>query len=165
MKKSIMLCIALTVSGQVVASGFGTMARVVSSQPVYVDQWVQESVPSRECREERTYRNTSEETRLGRVIVGGLIGSAIGREVSDSSRAGTVGAILGGAIASQPRYQAHQVCHDSYRIQNVRVSSFSHYDVTVTHRGRLVTIKRPFPAPIGSLVSVNQRPRHSQFRY
>lgn len=165
MKKSLIFAIALAGSGPVLASGFGSMARVVASEPVYVDRWIEQSVPSRECREERTYRHTSDETRLGRVIIGGLIGSAIGREVSDSSRAGTVGAILGGAVASQPRYQSHQVCHDTYSVQHVRVSSFSHYDITVTHRGRLVTLERPYPAAIGSLVSLNQRPRHREFRY
>lgn len=165
MKQSIAILIALLGSGQVLASGFGSSARVVSSDPVYVSKWVEQSVPSRECREERTYRRSSDEARLGRVIVGGLLGSAIGREVSDSRRAGTVGAILGGAIASQPRYTTRQVCHDTQRVEHVRVSNFSHYDITVTHRGRLVTVQRPYPAAIGSTIPLNQRPHRTHFRY
>lgn len=165
MKKQMVFVSLMILSSQSIAAGFGTMARVVSSEPVFVDQWVLESIPTRHCEVERHPRLTSDEARVGRLILGGLIGSAIGREVSDSSRAGTVGAIVGGAIASQPRYESKRVCYETYRSQHVRVSTLSHYDVTVTHRGRLLTVQKKYPASIGSLVSINQANTRSHFRY
>lgn len=95
-------------------------ARVIDSQPIY--ETVSYNDPVRECRiEERLVRHPSRNKTP--VILGSIIGGAIGNELGHSKtnkKVGVVvGSILGGAIASDINREHNRHRHSEVRHERV----------------------------------------------
>ena len=80
-------------------------------------------------------RHYQRKPRLENVIIGGLIGSVIGNQISNNHGAGTMGAVVGSIFAADnDSYNTSCEYSSSYIKENKRV--FSHYKIKVrTNRG------------------------------
>ena len=74
---------------------------IVSTQPFYKS--VTRQIPSQSCStvDVPIVKRSGGGDNIGSLIIGGLIGSAVGNQVSGADGAGAVGAIIGGAIANE----------------------------------------------------------------
>lgn len=117
-------------------------AKVVSAKPIY--ETVSYSEPYEECRyEERTVRRHGDSNTA--VILGSLIGGAIGNKLGhnkSNKRVGAVaGAILGGSIAKDihhnkegyRRVRNEKVCSTAYQVSYKE--EVTGYDVAYKYRG------------------------------
>ena len=147
------------------AGDYGSYGRVIENMPVYEDRWVVETVPVNTC-EYRSNTRQSNQPNLGRIIVGGLIGSAVGNQISGEPGMGTLGALIGGSMASSDDGSYRErVCRTHYEERERRVSSLSHYNVTVTHRGRLITVQSANQRRIGSKIYLGSQHRFGKKYY
>ena len=80
-----------------------------------------------------------------------LIGSFIGNEISNTPGFGTLGAVVGFSLAD-PYNHDETSCHTVWRPERHTVRSFSYYEVTATHRGRIVRFQSQHPYQIGEHV-------------
>ena len=94
-------------------------APVISSKPVY--QTYTRNIPIQECTTIYVEQNSnSDGDILTRMIVGGLIGSAVGNQVSGDHGAGSAGAVIGSIIANEAgrregsTTQPREVCNTVY---------------------------------------------------
>ena len=77
---------------------FGDTARVTHVEPIY--RTVRVNEPRRECWTEEVHYSRPQHgsNKAGGMIIGGLIGGAIGHNIEDSRNAPLVGALIGSAI-------------------------------------------------------------------
>ena len=103
---------------------------VVDIKPIYYNQEINKPTTHKTCT-----RHYQRKPRLENVIIGGLIGSVIGNQISNNHGAGTMGAVVGSIFAAD-NYSYNTSCEysSSYIKENRRV--FSHYKIKVrTNRG------------------------------
>jgi len=163
--KKLVIPFVLLGSSIVQAGSYDSYGRVVESIPVYQDRWVTESIPVNTC-EYRTRGGSGSGNNVGRILIGGLIGSAVGNHISGADGMGTLGALVGGAIASDSEHSYQEkVCRTRYETREHRVSSLSHYNVKVTHRGRLVTVESQQRYPIGSRIFIDSTSKRFSNRF
>lgn len=79
---------------------------------------------------------------LGKTIIGGAIGSAVGNQVSKSDGAGTAGAVLGAIIANRdnPSSVERRCRIESRYGQSTTQSIYSHSQITFTYEGKVYTL-------------------------
>lgn len=122
--------LALTVASSAFAESvtYNKSARVISVNPSY--ETVEEQTPKRVCKttEVPVYETTRKDgdDSIISFIIGGAIGSAVGKQISDANGAGTVGAIVGGALANE-----HQKKHNS--TQDVKIVGYKRAEQCETH--------------------------------
>jgi uncharacterized protein YcfJ len=113
---------------------------VTRSEAIFATRTVQEPRSTIRCNEPRGSQNTS----LGQIVVGGLIGSAIGNKLSDRDGAGTLGAVAGvlHATNSNNRQRCFNETHYTSRTEQYP----SHYLIHVRTGGKQLqfTSNRPY---------------------
>jgi len=79
---------------------------------------------------------------LGKTIIGGAIGSAVGNQVSKSDGAGTAGAVIGAIIANRDNpANIERRCRMETRYgQTTSQSVYSHSQITFTYEGKVYTL-------------------------
>ena len=94
-------------------------APVITSIPVY--QTYTRNIPIQECTTVYVEDNSNTQSNtIQRMIIGGLLGSAVGNQVSDSHGSGTAGAVIGSIIANEAgrnestTIQPRDVCNTVY---------------------------------------------------
>ena len=123
-------------------------AKVVSSKAVWSVKTISQPISHEEC-EERLLLHWSGNL-VGDIIIGGLIGAAIGNAVSDAHGMGALGTSLGALFVadsydqSSPTYKCTR--KTIYREQQEKV--LNHYDVKVRLHDKFITFKsnRPLSA-------------------
>ncbi len=123
---------------------------VTRSQAVWATRIVSEPISTTTCRN----ANKSQNISLGDLVVGGLIGSAIGNKLSDNHGAGTLGAVAGAWTASTnkqrhkcvrettytnhtEKYPSHYVIHVRTGAQRLKFDSSRPYQINERVRVRV----------------------------
>ena len=103
---------------------------VVNVKPIYYNQVINKPTTYKTCTS--LYQR---KPKLENIIIGGLIGSVIGNQISNNHGAGTMGAVVGSIFAADnDSYNTSCKYSSSYIKENRRV--FSHYKIKVrTNRG------------------------------
>ena len=146
MKKKLLLAITfVTVSGMdVTAHERLSSGHVINIRPVH-ENWV-EHRQVKKIRCQTIYK--SDESRIHDVFLGSLIGSIIGNKVSDSPGFGSLGAVVGMGIAGS-RHRHAERCQTTWHPERYTTRSLSHYEVSVVHRGRTISMRSQHPYLIG----------------
>ena len=108
MKKNLLkaaLVILISPSGFVATAGAherDRIAHVTNVQPVYETRVENRHIAETQCSGIRP----SSQKRINDLVVGSLIGSVIGNEISDTPGFGALGAVMGWGIAESRRYSS-----------------------------------------------------------
>ena len=78
---------------------------------------------------------------MGDVVIGGLVGSAIGNKLSDKHGAGSLGALFGAVTAMDRSSVKRRVCHDQTSYRKTTEDIADHYLVHVRANGRNLTFR------------------------
>tara|TARA_B110000238_G_C15851528_1_gene321273 strand:- start:100 stop:567 length:468 start_codon:yes stop_codon:yes gene_type:complete len=94
--------------------------------------------------------------RLSNMAVGGLIGSVIGNKISNNHGAGTIGAVFGSLIAADnsQRYNT-QDCSEYIYYSNKTIQEFSHYNIKVRTKRRVLNIRSNEPYNVHDVIYFN----------
>ena len=137
-------------------------AKVVSSEAVWSFNSVARPETKGECvKTQASHKNP--ENLVGDIIIGGLIGAAIGNAVSDAHGMGALGTSLGALFIADsydqnsPTYKCTR--KTIYREQQERV--LSHYDVKVRLNDKFITFKSNRPLKRHSFVKVRSTERYT----
>ena len=86
--------------------------------------------------------NSNNFNKLSDMALGGLIGSVVGNKISNNHGAGTIGAVFGSLIAAGNTQQyVTQNCSEYTYYSNKTVQQFSHYNIKVRTKRRVLNIK------------------------
>ena len=117
---------------------------------------------TKKCKETLTY-STDPGNLVGDIIIGGLIGAAIGNAVSDAHGMGALGTSLGALFVADsydqnsPTYKCTR--KTIYREQQEKV--LNHYDVKVRLYDKFITFKSNRPFKRHSFVKVRSTERYT----
>ena len=90
----------------------------------------------------RNNEHTNNFNKLSDMALGGLIGSVVGNKISNNHGAGTIGAVFGSLIAAGNTQQyITQNCSEYTYYSNKTVQQFSHYNIKVRTKRRVLNIK------------------------
>ena len=112
---------------------------VTGVETIWKQRIVQEPVTTRSCETVRSHSRV--EGNVGDVVIGGLIGSAIGNKLSDNHGAGSLGALFGAVTAMDRAPRQRQVCRDRTSYHETTENIADHYLVHVRADGRNLTFR------------------------
>ena len=92
---------------------------------------------------------------MGDVVIGGLVGSAIGNKLSDRHGAGSLGALLGAVTAMDRSSDKRSVCHDQTSYRKTTEDIADHYLVHVRTEGRILTFRSNHRYRVNQRVSLS----------
>ena len=146
MRTNLLLAIIFT-------TGFGTnvmahkqnnVGHVIDIRPVYESRVEHRQVATTECDTEYKLNKR----RVHDAVLRSLIGSVIGDEISDAPGFGALGAIVGIAVADS-RHHHPEKCRIVWRPERYTTRLLSHYEVSIVHRGRTMSMRSEHPYRIG----------------
>ena len=101
------------------------------------------------CRKTHNYNSAN----FADIAVGGLVGSVIGNKISDVHGAGTIGALFGSMIAlDNPKRQVSETCYEKTIYSQRKITKFSHYDVKVRTKRKIINIQSSTPYNIHDVI-------------
>ena len=114
------------------------------------------------------YGKSQGSSELGSMIIGGLIGSAVGNKLSDNNGAGSVGAVAGALLgreqakqSTKPEnivgYRQKEVCQTNRIIQEEVIEKIVGYRIKVEADGRILSLNASKPLTVGDRVEVNKK--------
>ena len=112
---------------------------VTGVETVWMQRVIHEPVTTTSCHTNRAY--TDFHGNVGDVVIGGLIGSAIGNKLSDKHGAGSIGALFGAAAAMDRSSDKRSACHDQISYRKTTEDFADHYLVHVRADGRDLTFR------------------------
>ena len=112
---------------------------VTAVETVWTQRVIHEPVTITSCHTSQSH--SGYQGNIGDVVIGGLVGSAIGNKLSDNHGAGSLGALFGAAAAMERSPRQRRACHDktSYRERTENVAD--HYLVHVRADERDLTFR------------------------
>jgi uncharacterized protein YcfJ len=128
---------AAQASGQVIdetRTGYVTGVETVWTQRI-----VQEPVTTRSCETVRSHSRL--QGNVGDMVVGGLVGSAIGNKLSDNHGAGSLGALFGAMAAMDRTSGTRKVCRDRTTYHHTTEQVADHYVIHVRSGGRNLSFR------------------------
>ena len=146
MRKILLLAIIFT-------TGFGTnvmahkrnnVGHVIDVRPVYESRVEYRQVAKTECDTEYKLNKR----HVHDVVLGSLIGSVVGNEISDAPGFGALGAIVGIGVANS-RHRHSERCRTVWHPKRYTTRLLSHYEVSIVHRGRTMSMRSEHPYRIG----------------
>ena len=126
---------------------------VTAVETVWTQRAIHEPQTTTSCYTSRSHSGFH--GNVSDVVIGGLIGSAIGNKLSDKHGAGSFGALVGAAAAMDRSSDKRRVCHDqiSYRTTNEHI--VDHYLVHVRADGRDLTFPSDRPYRVNQRISLS----------
>ena len=126
---------------------------VTAVETVWTQRAIHEPLTTTSCHTSRSHSGFH--GNVSDVVIGGLIGSAIGNKLSDKHGAGSLGALFGAAAAMDRSSDKRRVCHDqiSYRTTNEHI--VDHYLVHVRADGRDLTFPSDRPYRVNQRISLS----------
>ncbi|MDC3141312.1 hypothetical protein OBA40_08165 [Alphaproteobacteria bacterium] len=101
------------------------------------------------------YNNNSSQ-RTANMIIGGLIGSVVGNQISNKDGAGTIGAVFGSLIgADQTNYPTTSNCYEEKFYTTETYNTISHYKIKVRTRNGYRVINSPHSYNIHDIIPLN----------
>ncbi len=118
------------------------------------------------------YGQGKQNDELGSMIIGGLIGSAVGNKLSDSNGAGAAGAVAGALIGrshskntaqqgSVVGYRQQEVCQTNRVVLEEEVTKITGYRLHVEADGRILTLEDKSAAAVGERVEIRKQVTYS----
>jgi len=114
------------------------------------------------------YGEGQKSSELGSMIIGGLIGSAVGNKLSDSNGAGSAGAVAGALLGREHAnknaesgnivgYRQQEVCQTNRVVHEEVVEKIVGYRIKVEADGRILSLNSSKPLNVGERVEVNKK--------
>ena len=102
------------------------------------------------------HHNNNSSQRTANMIIGGLIGSVVGNQISNKDGAGTIGAVFGSLIgADQTKYPTTSNCYEEKFYTTESYNTFSHYKIKVRTRNGYRVINSPHSYNIHDIIPLN----------
>jgi len=169
-----------TLPGQVMAdqTAIRTMTGTVNNVEILTSTYIRKTpVSERVCKIEDVpiygqNQNSGEDTELGSMIIGGLIGSAVGNQLTDADGAGTFGAVTGAILGREHNknkqkssnivgYRQEEVCTIEKSTREERVEEVTGYRLTIDVNDEVVTLKSSQRYDVGDLINIRTRTTYS----
>ena len=112
---------------------------VTGVETVWTQRIINEPVTTRSCHTKQSHSGFH--NNMGDVVIGGLVGSAIGNKLSDKHGAGSLGALFGAVTAMDRSSGKQRVCHDQTSYWKTTEDIADHYLVHVRADGRNLTFR------------------------
>jgi uncharacterized protein YcfJ len=165
-----------TLPGQAMAdqTAIRTMTGTVNNVEILTSTYIRKTpVSERVCKIEDVpiygqNQNSGEDTELGSMIIGGLIGSAVGNQLTDADGAGTFGAVTGAILGREHNknkqkssnivgYRQEEVCTIEKSTREERVEEVTGYRLTIDVNDEVVTLKSSQRYDVGDLINIRTR--------
>jgi uncharacterized protein YcfJ len=113
------------------------------------------------------------ESDLGAMIIGGVIGSAIGNKTSDNEGAGAAGAVVGALLGREHAkknqgggqqiigYRQQEVCNIRTMMTEQTVEEITGYRVRIEVDGKIISLESKRPRNLGERVEINRKTTYS----
>jgi uncharacterized protein YcfJ len=169
-----------TLPGQAMAdqTAIRTMTGTVNNVEILTSTYIRKTpVSERVCKIEDVpiygqNQNSGEDTELGSMIIGGLIGSAVGNQLTDADGAGTFGAVTGAILGREHNknkqkssnivgYRQEEVCTIEKSTREERVEEVTGYRLTIDVNDEVVTLKSSQRYDVGDLINIRTRTTYS----
>ncbi len=106
------------------------------------------------------------------MIIGGLLGSAVGNKLSDANGGGAAGAVAGALLGRQHAknstqqgnivgYRQQEVCQTKRVMLEEEVTKITGYRLQVEADGRILSLEDPNPANVGDRVEIRKQVNYS----
>ncbi len=126
---------------------------VTAVETVWTQRIINEPVTTTSCHTNQAHLGFH--GNMGDVIVGGLVGSAIGNKLSDKHGAGSLGALFGAVTAMDRSSSKRSVCHDLTSFRKTTEDIPDHYLVNVQADGRNLTFRSNHRYRVNQRVSLS----------
>lgn len=114
------------------------------------------------------YGEGQKSSELGSMIIGGLLGSAVGNKLSDSNGAGSAGAVAGALLGREHAnksaqsgnivgYRQQEVCQTNRVVHEEVVEKVVGYRIKVEADGRILSLNSSKALNVGERVEVNKK--------
>jgi uncharacterized protein YcfJ len=169
-----------TLPGQAMAdqTAIRTMTGTVNNVEILTSTYIRKTpVSERVCKIEDVpiygqNQNSGKDTELGSMIIGGLIGSAVGNQLTDADGAGTFGAVTGAILGREHNknkqkssnivgYRQEEVCTIEKSTREERVEEVTGYRLTIDVNDEVVTLKSSQRYDVGDLINIRTRTTYS----
>ena len=113
------------------------------------------------------------ESDLGAMIIGGVIGSAIGNKTSDNEGAGAAGAVVGALLGREHAkknqgggqqiigYRQQEACNIRTVMTEQTVEEITGYRVRIEVDGKIISLESKRPRNLGERVEINRKTTYS----
>ncbi|MGB2000783.1 MAG: hypothetical protein ACPH9S_04760 [Candidatus Puniceispirillaceae bacterium] len=112
---------------------------VTGVETVWTQRVIHEPVTTTSCHLTRSHVGV--QGNVGEMVIGGLVGSAIGNKLSDNHGAGSLGALFGAVAAMDKSPRQRRVCRDQTNYNQRTENVADHYVVHVRADGRSLTFR------------------------
>ena len=113
------------------------------------------------------YAEGKESNEIGSMLLGGLLGSAIGNKLSDSNGAGSVGAVAGALVGRKKAkddaengeiigYRQQEVCTTQRIVLEEIVEKITGYRVQIEADDRILMIEHSQPLSVGERIEIRK---------
>ena len=126
---------------------------VTAVETVWTQRIINEPVTTTSCHTNQAYSGF--QGNMCDVVIGGLVGSAIGNKLSDRHGAGSLGALFGAVTAMDRSSDKRSVCHDQTSYQKTTEDIADHYLVHVRTEGRILTFRSNHRYRVNQRVSLS----------
>jgi uncharacterized protein YcfJ len=149
----------------------GTVVDTITLTSTYIRKT---PTDQRSCRTEDVpiYAEQEGGSELGSMIIGGLIGSAIGNKMSDNEGAGAAGTVAGALIGREHAknknkpsrivgYKQQEICSTSTVMREETVNEVTGYRNHIEIGGQIIKIQTKTPLMVGSRIDVQRTTTYS----
>ena len=126
---------------------------VTAVETVWTQRIINEPVTTTSCHTNQA--RSGFHRNMGDVVIGGLVGSAIGNKLSDRHGAGSLGALFGAVTAMDRSSDKRSVCHDQTSYRKTTEDIADHYLVHVRTEGRILTFRSNHRYRVNQRVSLS----------
>ena len=112
---------------------------VTAVETVWTQRIINEPVTTTSCNTNQAHSGFH--SNMGDVVIGGLVGSAIGNKLSDRHGAGSLGALFGAVTAMDRSSDKRSVCRNQTSYRKTTEDIADHYLVHVRADGRNLTFR------------------------
>ena len=148
----------------------GTVVDTITLTSTYIRKT---TTDQRNCRTEDVpiYAESEGNSELGSMIIGGLIGSAVGNKLSDNDGAGAAGTVAGAILGREHSknqknsrivgYKQQESCTVKTVMLEENVSEITGYRNHIELDGKIIKLESKSPLAVGSRVEVIRRISYS----
>ena len=174
---AVVVAIGMAMPGQSIANQttFNTIVGKVKNVEILTSTYIRKTpVEEKICSIEDVpiYEESKGGDELGGLIIGGLLGSAVGNQISGADGAGTVGAVTGALIGREHAknkktngkiigYRQEETCRIEKRVREERIEEVTGYRLTINVDGEIVTLKSSSSYDQGDEIKIRRKTTYS----
>lgn len=174
---AVVVAIGMAMPGQSIANQttFNTIVGKVKNVEILTSTYIRKTpVEEKICSVEDVpiYEESKGGDELGGLIIGGLLGSAVGNQISGADGAGTVGAVTGALIGREHAknkktngkiigYRQEETCRIEKRVREERIEEVTGYRLIINVDGEIVTLKSSSSYDQGDEIKIRRKTTYS----